>query len=95
MNNQETQGITNDVDPASVDRVVLPSDVDIDVWEVHPHLDPSFDYAIFDDPARAIEYAKEVLESVFDDLGEGDEVQITIKLTTMTRGDFDEAYAGD
>jgi hypothetical protein len=24
MNNQETQGTTNDVDPASVDRVVLP-----------------------------------------------------------------------
>ena len=95
MNNQETQGTTNDVDPASVDRVVLPSDLEIDVWEVHPHLDASFDYAIFDDHARAIEYAKEVLEAVFDDLGNGDEVSIVIKLTTMTRGDFDEAYVGD
>lgn len=82
-------------DAASMHPIVLPSDVEIDVWEVHPHLDTSFDYAIFDDHARAIEYAKEVLESVFDDLGTGDGVQITIKLTTMTRDDFDECYAGD
>lgn len=46
----------------------LPADVEIDVWEVHPHLDSSFDYAIFDNHAKAIEYAKEVVESVFDEL---------------------------
>jgi len=85
----------SDIVGASMHPIVLPSDVEIDVWEVHPHLDTSFDYAIFDDHVRAIEYAKEVLECVFDDLGAGDEVQITIKLTTMTRGDFDEAYTGD
>lgn len=70
-------------------------DVEIDVWEVHPHLDSSFDYAIFDDYARAIEYAKEAVESVFDELTNGDEASIVIKVTTMTRGDFDECYAGD
>lgn len=70
-------------------------DEEIDVWEVHPHLDASFDYAIFDDHTRAIEYAKEVVESVFDELANGDEASIIIKVTTMTRGDFDEVYAGD
>jgi hypothetical protein len=83
------------VDAASMHPIVLPSDVEIDVWEVHPHLDTSFDYAIFDDHVRAFGYAKEVLESVFDGLETGDEVSIVIKLTTMTRGDFDECYAGD
>ena len=73
----------------------FPADVEIDVWEVHPHLDTSFDYAIFDDHAKAIEYAKEVVESVFDELTNGDEAAIVIKVTTMTRGDFDECYAGD
>jgi hypothetical protein len=71
------------------------ADVELDVWEVHPHLDSSFDYAIFDDHARAIQYAKEVVESVFDELSNGDEASIIIKVTTMTRGDFDEAYTGD
>jgi len=68
---------------------------EIDVWEVHPNLDTSFDYAIFDDHIRALEYAKDVLESVIDELATGDESQITIKLKTMTRGDFDEVYSGD
>jgi hypothetical protein len=71
------------------------ADVEIDVWKVHPHLDSSFDYAIFDDHAKAIEYAKEVVESVFDELGNGDEASIVIKVATMTRGDFDECCAGD
>jgi hypothetical protein len=71
------------------------ADVEIDVWEVYPHLDSSFDYAIFDDHAKAIDYAKEVVESVFDELTNGDEASIVIKATTMTRGDFDECYAGD
>ena len=73
---------------------VHPSDVEIEVWQVHPHLDSSFDCAIIDDYARAIDYAKGVVESVFDKLSVGDEVQITIKLTKMTRGDFD-ADAGE
>jgi len=85
----------SETNEASVQSVVLPSNVEIDVWEVHPHIDTSFDYAIFDDYARAIEYAKEVVESVFDELANGDEVQISIKLTTMTRYDFDNSYAGD
>ena len=67
----------------------------IDVWEVSPHLNTDYDYAIFDDYHRAIEYAKEVVESVCDGLGTGDEVQIKIKLKAMTRYDFDEAYSGD
>jgi hypothetical protein len=95
MNDQETQGTTNDVDSASVDRVVLPSDVEIDVWEVWPHLNTDYDYAIFDDHTRAIEYAKEVVSSFIDDAGPNDELEMKIKHTTMTRGDFDQAYAGD
>jgi hypothetical protein len=71
------------------------ADVEIDVWEVHPHLDSSFDCAIFDDHAKAIEYVKEVVESVFDEITNGDEASIVIKVATMTRGDFDEVYTGD
>ena len=68
---------------------------EIDVWEVYPHLNTDYDYAIFDDHTRAIEYAKEVVSSFIDDASSGEELELKIKHTTMTRGDFEEAYAGD
>ena len=62
----------------------------IDVWEVHPHLDASFDYAVFDDHTRALAYVAEVAVSIFDELGGGDEASIVIRQTTMTRHDYEE-----
>jgi|GEM_PF-3458425 len=74
---------------------VLPSDVEIDVWEVHPHLNTDYDYAIFDDHSRAIEYARDVVSKFIDDCGRNDELEMKIKQIVMTRGDFDEACCGD
>ena len=68
---------------------------EIDVWEVHPHLNTDYDYAIFDDHVRAIEYAKEVVSSFIDDAGLNDELEMKIKHVVMTRYDFDKAYCGD
>lgn len=67
------------------------NDEQIDVWEVHPHLNMDYDYAIFDDHSQAIEYAKTVIESFIDDAQENDELQMKIKHVTMTRYDFEEA----
>ena len=64
------------------------SDQQIDVWEVSPSLDDEADFEIFDCYHAAIEYAKDVLESVFEGLATGDEIAIVIRLTTMTRDKF-------
>lgn len=74
-----------------VDPIVMrsPDDV-IDVWEVSPHIDTSFDYVIFDDHTKAIRYVADLAESIIDEIGHGDEATITIKHTTMTRYDFEE-----
>ena len=70
-------------------------DVEIDVWEVYPHLNTDYDYAIFDDHTRAIEYARDVVSQFIDDCGRNDELEMKIKQIVMTRGDFDEACCGD
>lgn len=70
-----------------------PKREEIDVWEVHPHLNTDYDYAVFDDHVRAIEYAKEVVASFIDDAGEGDCMEMKIKHSVMTRGDYEEAIA--
>ncbi len=66
---------------------------EIDVLEVHPHLNMDYDYAVFDDHVKAIEYAKEVVSSFIDDAGEGEWIEMKIKHSIMTRGDYEEASA--
>lgn len=74
----------------SVDDVVNRHDELIDVWEVWPHLNTDFDYAVFDEHTRAIEYAGEVVAAFIDEAGDGDEMPMKIKHTSMTRHDFEE-----
>jgi len=63
-----------------------PPNADTEVWQISPHLDSSFDYAIIGDYRDAIAYAKEVVESVFDKISIGEQVQITIRLTRGGEG---------
>jgi hypothetical protein len=62
----------------------------IDVWEVEPHLDKSYDVAVFDDHIRAIDYVREVALSMVDEAGENDEFEIKIRHRSMTVHDFGE-----
>ncbi len=62
----------------------------IDVWEVHPHLNTDYDYAVFDSHTRAIEYAGEVVLQFIDSASNGDEMPMKIKHTSMTRHEFEE-----
>jgi hypothetical protein len=75
-------------DPADDNRE--PEDFLIDVWEVEPHLDPSYGIAVFDDHIKAIDYVREVALSMVDEAGENDEFEIKIRHRTMTVYDFEE-----
>jgi hypothetical protein len=63
-------------------------DDQIDVWSISPHLNMDYDMAVFDDRDRAIEYAREVIESVFENLGDDETVEVTIKHTVMARREY-------
>ena len=65
-------------------------DEQIDVWEVSPHINTDYDMAVFCDHTKAIRYVVDLAESIVDELGHGDEATITIRHTTMARGDFNE-----
>jgi hypothetical protein len=56
----------------------------IDVWEVEPYLDPSYDNAVFDDHIKAIDYVREVALSMVDELGENDEFEIKLRHKIMS-----------
>ena len=63
----------------------------VDVWEVHPHLNTDYDYAVFDDHTKAIAYVSEVASAFIDGAGDGDEIAIKVKHTSMTRYDYEES----
>lgn len=65
-------------------------DEQIDVWEVSPHINTDYDMAVFCDHTKAIRYVVDLSESIIDELGHDDEAKITIRHTTMARGDFEE-----
>jgi hypothetical protein len=65
-------------------------DEQIDVWSISPHLNMDYDMAVFDDRDRAIEYANEVIESVFENLGDNETVEVTIKHAVMPRREYEK-----
>ena len=66
------------------------SDDEIDVWYVTPDKSGSQSRIVFDDQTEAIEYAEEVLEALFDGLGEGDCDMLTVERGKMKRSAYDK-----
>ena len=65
---------------------------EIDVWCVTPDTEGKNNRIVFDDSDDMLEYAHEVLDSMFDRLGEEGEEDIatlTIEQSKMTRGEWD------
>lgn len=71
------------------------SDEQIDAWRVSPHMNTDYDYALFDCHVRAVEFLKELATCMLDNACEGDEFEIKIKHTTMTRHDYEECIGDD
>ena len=65
-------------------------DDEIDVWNVSPDKSGSQARIVFDDQQEAIEYAEEVLEALFDGLGEGDCDTLTVERGKMKRSVYDK-----
>ena len=61
-------------------------DDEIDVWYVNPDKSGAQNRIVFDDRQEAIEYANEVLEVLFDGLGEGDLLDCDSDTLTVERG---------
>ena len=61
-------------------------DHEIDVWCVSPDKSGSQARIVFDNQSEAIEYANEVLEVLFDGLGEGDLLDFDSDTLTVERG---------
>jgi hypothetical protein len=68
------------------------SEIEMQVWYVTPDEDGKPNRIVFDDSDEMLEYAHEVLDAMFDRLGEEDEEDIatlTIEQGKMTRGEWD------
>ena len=65
-------------------------DEEIDVWYVTPDKSGSQARIVFGDQQEAIEYAEEVLEVLFDGLGEGDSDTLTVERGKMKRSAYDK-----
>jgi hypothetical protein len=68
------------------------SEIEMQVWYVTPDTVGSNTRIVFDDSDDMLEYAHEVLDSMFDRLGEEGEEDIatlTIEQSKMTRGEWD------
>jgi predicted nucleotidyltransferase len=65
------------------------TDDDIDVWYVTPDKSGLQARIVFDDQQEAIEYAEEVLEVLFDGLGEEDSDTLTVERGKMKRSVYD------
>lgn len=65
-------------------------DDEIDVWSVTPDKSGSQARIVFDDQNEAIEYAEEVLEVLFDGLGEEDSDTLTVERGKMKRSDYNK-----
>ena len=65
-------------------------DNEIDVWSVTPDKSGSQARIVFDDQQEAIEYAEEVLEALFDGLGEEDSDTLTVERGKMKRSVYDK-----
>lgn len=65
-------------------------DDEIDVWYVNPDKSGAQARIVFDDRQEAIEYAEEVLEVLFDGLGEGEFDMLTVERGKMKRSAYDK-----
>ena len=65
-------------------------DDEIDVWYVTPDKSGAQTRIVFDDRQEAVEYANEVLEVLFDGLGEGDCNALTVERGKMKRSAYDK-----
>ena len=65
-------------------------DDEIDVWYVTPDKSGAQTRIVFDDRQEAVEYANEVLEVLFDGLGEGDSDTLTVERGKMKRSAYDK-----
>ena len=66
------------------------TDDEIDVWYVTPDKSGSQARIVFDIRNEAIEYAEEVLEALFDGLGEGDCDTLTVERGKTKRSVYDK-----
>jgi hypothetical protein len=68
------------------------SEIEMQVWYVSPDMEGRNNRIVFDDSDDMAEYAHEVLDGMFDRLGEQDEEDceiLTIEQGKMTRGEWD------
>jgi hypothetical protein len=65
-------------------------DDEIDVWYVTPDKSGAQNRIVFDDRQEAIEYAEEVLEVLFDGLGEEDCDMLIVERGKMERSAYDK-----
>ncbi len=68
------------------------SEIEMQVWYVTPDTEGKNNRIVFDDSDDMLEYAHEVLDGMFDRLGEEGEEDIatlTIEQSKMTRGEWD------
>ena len=67
-------------------------EIEMQVWYVTPDEEGKPNRIVFDDSDEMLEYAREVLNAMFDRLGEEGEEDIatlTIEQSKMTRGEWD------
>ena len=67
-------------------------EIEMQVWYVTPDMEGKNNRIVFDDSDDMLEYAHEVLDAMFDRLGEDGEEDIaslTIEQGKMTRGEWD------
>jgi hypothetical protein len=67
------------------------SEIEMQVWYVTPDTEGKNNRIVFDDSDDMLEYAHEVLDGMFDRLGEEDEEDceiLTIEQSKMTRGQW-------
>ena len=67
-------------------------EIEMQVWYVSPDTEGKNNRIVFDDSDDMLEYAHEVLDAMFDRLGEEGEEDIstlTIEQSKMTRGEWD------
>jgi len=60
----------------------------IDVWEIEPSLDTSYDYVTIRSYQDAVEYAKQVVEELMDNLEQEFPIKIEIRKGEMTVGAY-------
>ncbi|MBK7092385.1 MAG: hypothetical protein IPH59_11810 [bacterium] len=73
------------------DAMIGASEKMIDVWEVWPHYDQSYDYILTDDGHSIESHVQAVVEAWMDMCpGAGEELTIRVKAKEMSRHDYEE-----